>query len=142
MKKNLFVIRKMIIGLTLAASFIIISAPAFSKGNTPATTANASFQPSVKYVGADNSGSLFQVEFDNETPVKFELTVSDNNGTVLYNEAFQATSFSKYIKLLSEGDESNGHLNFSIRTADGTNYNYSVATVQETVKEVTITKSK
>ena len=125
MKKNLFVIRKMIIGFTLVAAFIITSTPAFSKSNTPAAATSSITQPSVKYIGADNNGTFFQVKFDNEVPVKFELTVSDDNGNVLYNEDFLAASFSQYIKLLGESS-TNIKLNFCILTADGTKYEFSV----------------
>ena len=88
------------IGLLFSTS-LLISASSYSKSAKKVSASSAAIQPSVRYVGDDNAGSFFEVRFNGETAVKFDLTIVDENGNLLYNQAFEATTFSKYIKFVN-----------------------------------------
>lgn len=139
MKKNLFVIRKMMVGLMFAA--VVIAAPASAKSTKKAVTPAINIQPSVEFIGADNTGTLLHVNFDADSTVKFELTVNDANGELIYSQSFEAAKFSKYIKLVKEDSEASGALQVSIRTLpNGTKHSFSVVNEDKIINEVSVTK--
>lgn len=138
MKYNLFVIRKVMVGLMLAA--VMIAAPASAKTAKKAVTPTINIQPSVEFVGGDDASTLLHVTFDSETAVKFELTVTDANGEVIYSQDFEAAKFSKYVKLVQEGDSA-GALFVTVRTLpNGTKHTFSVANEDKVINEISVVK--
>ena len=143
MKKNLFVIRKAIIGFTLSVSLLCAAAPAFAKDAKKSNSTNIKINPSVEYIGTDNqSGSFFHVKLDNDIPVRFLLSILNENGDILYTQEYESAKFSKYVKLQNEGTADNDmKFSFTIKTLPfGENHTFNVSTEVKTVKDVVITK--
>src|ERR1700744_1989495 len=87
------------IAVAATALVVIVSSPATSHanggGNKKVTLTEA--QVSVKYVGTDDSHVVFQVAFENPTGEKFALIIKNDNGDVVYHQAFTGTHFSKNV---------------------------------------------
>lgn len=87
-----------VVAVALTAFVVIVSNPVASlaNGGSRKTTLNDE-QVSVKYVGTDNNQVVFQVQFENPTGEKFSLIIKNDNGDVVYHQAFNETHFAKNV---------------------------------------------
>src|SRR5215469_6708874 len=87
--------------VALAALVILVSNPLASHANGgDNNTKKAAFaddQVTVKYIGTDESNVVFQVQFENPTGEKFSLIIKNDNGDVVFHQAFNETHFSKNV---------------------------------------------
>lgn len=142
MKQNFFKLRTASIILALSGLMITLSVPSFAGNKNIEILSGASIQPSVKFIGTDNNSASFLVQLDAATPVKFELTIKDKTGVSLFSQVFEAATFSKTFKMLTDGD-ANLQLTFTVKTLpDGKLNSFAVSTEEKTVTEVVVTKAK
>lgn len=142
MNKHSFKIRTVLIGLLATFATISISVPAMAGKKTKIETAVASIQPTVTFLGTENNNTLFSVAIDSEEPVKFELSITDAEGDVIYKQAYEASKFAKVFKLVNEGlSENPVGLSFHIQEKlSGVQHNFDVSSTTQIVNEVAITK--
>lgn len=140
MKKQSFKFRTILTGLALASVMAVATVPASAKDKKQ-DSVSASITPVVEYIGSDDNSSLFTVAFGNATPVKFELTVNDAQGTQIFSQEFEAAKFSKYFKLVNEGTGDSQDLSFTIHIfPNGATHTFNVSNSTKLEKNVTVTK--
>ncbi|CAN5799331.1 hypothetical protein BH10BAC3_BH10BAC3_17930 [soil metagenome] len=139
MKQSFFKIRKVIYSLAITGTMVAFTAPVFAtdkKDVNPVICA----EPVVEIVGTDVSSSVFHVTLNTESKVKFELSVRGINGDVLFKDIYESENFSKYIKLVSDGDEMS-NLSFAIRLLpNGKVHTFDVSSNVKLVKNVVVVK--
>ena len=85
------------IAVAATAIVVLVSNPTVTKANGGGTKSINDEQVSVKYVGADDNHVVFQVQFDNPTGEKFQLIIKNDNGDVVYHQAFTQAHFAKNV---------------------------------------------
>lgn len=70
----------------------------------------------VKYVGTTDNNLIFHLEYENKTGEKFYLIVKNENGDIVYQNAFNDVHFEKNVRLPKEDYEMKP--TFIIRTAN------------------------
>jgi len=73
-------------------------------------------QLSVSFVGATDNGLVFHLEFDNKSGEKFWLIIKNDEGEIVYQNAFNEAHFEKNIRIANEASELNP--TFVIRTTN------------------------
>jgi hypothetical protein len=128
MNKHSFKIRTILVGLLATFATVSISVPAMAH-KTKIETSLASIQPTVTFLGTENNNSLFSVAIDNEEPVKFELSITDAEGEIIYQQAYEGSKFTKVFKLVNEGFSENPvGLSFHIQEKlSGVQHNFEVS---------------
>lgn len=139
MKKHIIEFRKLFIGFAFTGILFLAAAPAIA-AKPKASKPETAMEPRITYVGSNDNSTLVSVAFESAAPVKFEIILSDENGT-LYRQIFETATFSKYFKLVNEGNAYNGNINLTIRNlANGESHNYAMSSDAELVNLVEITK--
>jgi hypothetical protein len=69
----------------------------------------------VKYVGTADNNLVFHLEFENKTGEKFYLIIKNENGDIVYQNAFNDVHFEKNVRLPKQDYEMKP--TFIIRTA-------------------------
>jgi hypothetical protein len=142
MKQHSFKLRTSATVLALSGLMIMTSIPSFAHSNKIEILSSEAIQPTVKYIGTDDKGAGFAVKFDATVPVKFELTIKDKSGIVLYTRVFESASFSKTFRLMMD-DSYNLKVSFTIKTLpDGSEHTFNVNTEEKTITDVAVTKTK
>ena len=87
-----------IIAVAFTAAVVVVSNPLSTLANGGENKKAATEQEvSVKYQGVTNNSIAFKVEFDNPTGEKFALIIKNDNGDVVYHQAFTGTHFAKNV---------------------------------------------
>ena len=142
MKQHSFKLRTSATVLALSGLMIMTSIPSFAHSSKIEIISSEAIQPAVKYIGTDDKGAGFAVKFDATAPVKFELTIKDKLGIVLFTKVFESASFSKTFRLMMD-DSYNLEVSFTIKTLpDGNEHTFNVSTEEKTTTEVAVTKTK
>ncbi|CAN5799399.1 hypothetical protein BH10BAC3_BH10BAC3_17940 [soil metagenome] len=141
MNKYSFKIRTILVGLLTTFATVSISVPAMAN-KKKIESALATIQPRVTFLGTENNSILFSVAIDSEEPVKFELSITDAEGEVIYKKAYEALKFVKVFKLVNEALSENPiGLSFYIKEkVSGVQHNFDASSTTEIVNEVAITK--
>lgn len=131
---------KVVLGIAVVASLVAVAAPAQAKDKKQATPVALNIEPSIKFVETDGGTSTFNVKFNSEKTVNFELTIRNEEGSVLYSQQFETTNFSKFVKFVHEnGDDVKA--TFTIRDLNtGAEQTYGTASTTTTIKTVNVTK--
>jgi hypothetical protein len=142
MKQYFFNIRHICSVLAIAGLMISTSSTSFARKQKEAIKVSIINEPKVEFVEATDNTQAFKVSFDANENVKIVLTITDDRDQVLYDGAFEATSFSKTVKLVNEGyDYTPSKFYFTIRElATGNKHVFSVANDTVFLKDVVITK--
>ena len=140
MKHTYFNLKTILFCLCVTTFMATTSTTVIARGKKDHSISTISSQPAVTYVKTDATGSTFKVTFDTESKAKFELSVLDVNGNVLFKGIYDSDNFSKNIRLLDEGyDVTN--LSFSIRVIPtGQVHNFKVSTNTVIIKDVIVKK--
>jgi hypothetical protein len=140
MKQYFFKIRSVIFSLAITGAMITAAMPAFANKNKGTNAPIVSTQPAVEIVGNDFSSSTFHVTFNAEKQVKLELKVRDENGVVLFKNTYETERFSRYIKLINDGEE-RPKLYFTIRVLpNGEVHTFDVSSNVKLVNDVIVTR--
>jgi hypothetical protein len=141
MKQTFFKIRKAVMIIALSGVEIAAWVPSFATDKRIEAIGVTKVQPSIKYIGSDANGSSFLVKVDAAAPVKFEVSIKNNAGIILYNQVFEAADFAKTFHI--ENAESNNlDLSFTIRTlADNKLHTFNVNSQEKLVTDVVVKKS-
>ena len=139
MKQHFFKIRRIMYSLAITGVMVATTAPVFANDkteNTPVINA----QPAVEFVGNDANSSNFHVTFDAGRKTKFELSVLDSDGNVLFKNNYESDKFSKYIKLVNAGDLPS-KLYFTISVLPGGKvHKFDVSSNVKTVSDIIVAK--
>jgi len=138
MKQYFFKIRRVIYSLAITGVMVAVTAPVFAndkKENSPVATT----QSALEFVGSDVNSSIFHVTFDAERKTKFELSVRDADGNVLFKNNYESDKFSKYIKLITDG-EPTSEMFFTIALPGGKVHTFDVNSNVKLVSEVVVKK--
>lgn len=73
-----------------ALGFLLCLQSAASAQETP--------KPNVQYVGSLDGKPVFKVDLDNESGSVYDLTIKDDQGTILYTQRIREKQFSKKFK--------------------------------------------
>ncbi|MES2647723.1 MAG: hypothetical protein V4717_12650 [Bacteroidota bacterium] len=140
MKHTFVSLKTTLFCLGITGFMATISSPVMAHGNKDNNITAVSSQPAVSYVNTDDAGSTFRVTFDTQTKAKFELSVQDANGNILFKGIYESDKFSKYIKLLEEGVDI-ADLSFSIRViTTGQVHTFNVSSNTVLIKDVVVKK--
>ena len=92
----------------------------------------------VTYLGKNDDMMLVQVQFDNTTGEKFNITVKDADGSTLYTQVFNDKKFDKNFRVpLVENDK----ITFVIRNiSDKTSETFEVNSNTRTIEDVVVVK--
>lgn len=127
--------------LIVAASLAAFT-PASSKANDNNKTIeilSSENSTSVQFAGSNDNAFFFDVKVNNPKAEKFTLTISAEDGEVLYSKDYTDANFTKKVKLLKGGD--NIKYTFTIKSANkGLDNSFVVSTVTKTVDDVVVTK--
>ena len=108
-----------IVAVAFTAALIVAGNPLTTLANGGENKKAATEQQvTVKFQGASNNTIAFKVEFDNPTGEKFALIIKNDNGDVVYSQAFNDVHFSKNVYIADT--EYDIHPTFIIRKADNT----------------------
>lgn len=95
--------------IAVAFSAMVVLSPLASQANGGGTNSkHASLtdqQVSIKYVGTSENQVVFQVNFENPTGEKFSLIIRNDNGDVVYHQAFNDTHFSRNVYIDNNGSD-------------------------------------
>ena len=119
--------------VVLLSSFSPSLANATGKSKVPLTEAV------ITYVGIQNDQQVaFQVEFENTRGETFYVSISNEEGNVLYRQGFKDTKFSKKF-LFNKEDISDAHLIFTVKTSTDTQVE-SFKVLTQVVENTVVTK--
>lgn len=125
---------------TVKSLFFVLAVVVFShSANAQAlyASANNNNGAAVTYLGTEQNQSSFRLKFDNESGEKFTVTITDNDGVVLYEEIFGEKNFNKVFKTPAEI----GKLTFTISNPKNKNQKkIEISTEKRLVEEVYVTK--
>jgi hypothetical protein len=126
--KRHFKRRSLLLAIALCGACSLASVTGFAgTGNGQQTITAADGKAFIQYIGSDKTGTTFRIGLEQETAVKFALTVSATNGDVFYNQEFETANFSKTIKLQEEITGKAAELIFSISILpNGGRYQFDV----------------
>jgi hypothetical protein len=93
----------------------------------------------INYLGTQEGMVLFNVTFDNPGGNKFTVTVVDQEGFTIYQEASSDKKFDKRFKLLAPD---NSKLTFVIKNAKDTAFTQSFEINTHVVEDVIVTRVK
>jgi hypothetical protein len=136
MKQQYFSIKS----LFISGLFVFASLSVLANNKHKASIPAFQIYPTVQYVGSENSGNLFSVQFDSDSLVKFDVIIKDGQGNVLYWKNFEASKFSKVFKLVNESTDTVEDLAFTIRVTDGAEYKFTATSTTNIERNVLISK--
>ena len=117
MKKELFIARPSgLYSTALLTSMLVFCGIVDARANTG--TGDNLNVARIHYVGSTNSLLTFNVSYHNDAAEKLVLEITDDQGDVLYKDAFTATAFDKNIYLKNLGDKCRVH--FSLKAGKQT----------------------
>jgi hypothetical protein len=93
----------------------------------------------INYLGTQEGMVLFNVTFDNPSGNKFTITVVDEEGFTIYQQASSDKKFDKRFKLLAPD---NSKLTFVIKNAKETTLTQSFEINTHVVEDVIVTRVK
>lgn len=102
-----------------------------------------SSQASVEYIHTVDNAQFFRLKIADVQTGKFILTISRENGDILYTKQYVGTSFDRVIKMLP--DENDNQNNYTFNISRGNKYpeeNFTINTTTKSVDTITITKEK
>ena len=85
--------------LTLGISFVLFVSAANAQSATATNVSAPAENVIVKYLGTQDELILFNVYYANPDGTKFLLTIKDQDGSQIYQNAFSDISFSKQFRL-------------------------------------------
>ncbi len=132
--------KKVLTAAVLTAA-ILFTTPNYGKA-TPRhieILSSASTQAAVQFAGSADNALYFNVKVANTNGDKFTVTVSDNDGNVLFSQNFNDKSFDKKFKLLKSDDISRYNFKISSNNKD-LEQSFSVNASTRVVDDVVVTK--
>ena len=131
--------KKVLAAVVLSAA-VLLAAPNVSNA-TPRNIEiiSSANQATVQFAGSADNALFFNVKVANTNGDKFTITVSDNDGDVLYSQEFSEKGFDKKFKLLKSDDISRYNFKISSNNKD-IEQSFSVSASTKVVDDVKITK--
>jgi hypothetical protein len=114
-------------------------------GSATATMAQENTKPvtgpvEIKYLGTTDGKPVFQVDFDNASEESVNITIRDQDGTILYVEKFKDRRFSKKFKF-DKPEFEQAKLKFTVSGNSGVrSEEFGINSSIRTVQDVVVTK--
>lgn len=119
--------------IILLSSFSPSLVNATDKSKTPLTGAE------ITYLGIQNDEQVvFQVEYENTSGETFYVSISNNEGSILYRRSFKDSKFSKKF-LFNKEEVVNTNLVFTLKTGNDTQIE-SFQVITQVVENTVVTK--
>jgi hypothetical protein len=130
---------KQIKSIIAVAFFSMLCFTSVFAGKTPDSIATLPVE--LNYMGEVKSQPLFQLNFSgSEEENEFNITITDENGYVFYNETVKGQKFSKQF-LFNAEDLSNAKINFAITgKKTGKTVVYNINRKTKVINEINVTK--
>lgn len=140
--KHTFVklVSKKVLAAVLVSGAVLLTAPVQGKA-TPShiEVISEASKATVQYTGSVENALYFNVKVTNANSDKFTVTVTDNDGDVLYTQTFSDANFDKKFKLLKSDDIS--RYNFKITSNNKElEQSFTVNASTRVVNDVVVTK--
>jgi len=134
------VVSKKVLAVVLLSGAVLCMAPVTGKA-TPRTIEiiSSANQATVQFAGSVDNALYFNVKVANTNSDKFTVTVTDNDGDVLYTQTFSDKSFDKKFKLLKSDDISRYNFKITSNNKD-LEQSFSVNASTKVVDDVVVTK--
>lgn len=135
--------RAIFASVALTGAALLITAPDKAKANKSKIeiVSDSNQASSVEYIKTSDNVQYFNVKVPNIQNGKFTLTISRENGDILFTEEYNEQGFNRIIRMLP--DEKNNQNNYIFKINHG-NKNSSeffvVTTTTRSVDEVIVTK--
>jgi len=129
-----------VLAAVLLSGAVLLMSPAQSKA-TPRNieVISEASKATVQYTGSVDNALYFNVKVNNANSDKFTVTVTDNDGDVLYTQSFSDKNFDKKFKLLKSDDIS--RYNFKITSNNKElEQSFTVNASTKIVDDVVVTK--
>jgi hypothetical protein len=94
----------------------------------------------IKYIGNIDNYPVFQIEFDNKNEETFNISIKDDEGTVIYGEKFRDKKFSKKFKYEGAGAESMKLTFILMGEKEKQSQQFEVNTNTRVVQDVVVTR--
>jgi hypothetical protein len=128
------------IGGSMTSAALSMTLVTSSRHHEPEHPGSASLAD-VKYIGAQEDGTLFNVLYNNKTGAKFTVTVLDGEGNRIYQAIYSDRNFNKKYKVLDAG--SYGKLIFVIRSfADNSIQRFEVNSNAQVIEDIEVKEVK
>jgi len=129
-------VRNTYLRATLAGILVTSLVPAMAQENAKPVTGPVE----IKYLGTNDGKPVFQVDFDNATEESVNITIRDQDGTILYVEKFRDKKFSKKFKF-DKPEFEQAKLKFTVSGNSGVqSEEFGINSSVRTVSDVVVTK--
>lgn len=130
---------KQIKTISAIAIFSLLSFANAFAGKTPDSVSNLPVE--LNYMGVVKNQSLFQLNFSgSEEENEFNITITDENGYVFYNQNVKGEKFAKQF-LFNAEDLSSSKIHFEITgKKTGKTVTYNINKKTKVIEEINITK--
>jgi len=131
---------KKVLAAVLLSGAVLLATPNVSNATpTNIEIISSNNQASIQFAGSFDNSLVFDVKVANAKGDKFTITISANDGTELYTQAFNEKNFDKKFRLVKSDDIS--RYNFKITSANkDLEQTFSVNASTKVVDDVVITK--
>jgi hypothetical protein len=109
----------------------LFTASFFTAGAQKATDSSVATIASVSYLGNENEQLFFSMKYENESGEKYAVTITNEDGTILFTEVYADKKFSKTFKVPSAA----GSLTFIISNPKNKEEKKFQATMEHHFKE-------
>ena len=136
------IVRKFILGSTLLLAIFLFAqsnviAAKYDVKNNSSFNINKPNKIFIKYAGSTSDGVFFNVKYNNEKGLDFEILITDEYGETLYEGSFSDKVFDKKFLLPEDSDAS--LVTISVKTGNN-NFVKSYSVESDIVKSVVVTK--
>lgn len=131
---------KKVLAALLLSGAVLLATPNSGKATpTNIEIISSNNQASIQFAGSLDNALVFDVKVANTNGDKFTITVSDNDGNVLYTQGFSEKNFDKKFKLLKSDEISRYNFKITSNNKDLEQV-FSVNASTKVVDDVVITK--
>jgi hypothetical protein len=93
------------LSLAAIATALLLSTGTANANNVKTGNENGVIPVEVKYVGSVNQQPVLEISLDNDTAEDYKVTLTDNDGTVLYSGTFSSKKIVKRFQFANGGLE-------------------------------------
>ena len=122
---------------TAILAIIVSSLSTTAYAQSPAKTDSSAKEISVQYLGSENDMMLIAVKYNNVIDSKFVLSIYNENGDVLFRNAYASKDFDRKFKIPKD----HGKVNFIFSgTHDKVSRSYTIHNTSRLIEDVVVTK--
>jgi hypothetical protein len=140
MNQHFFSIKNVVKQLFIAGLIAFVSLPVFANKYKQRVEAENYPRPTIQVSKADESTTILMVQFDTNTPAKYDIIIRDEAGNLIYRKTYQTSTAARQFKLVEEPESSGSNLSVEIQLADGKQFNYLINNTIDVVKDTRVSR--